>query len=241
MENIHNFAFLLVGEDGEMVLVDSGFSPSFIPGLKTAFMRGPEHEIPAAIENLGFDPSQVKQVIMTHLHWDHTAAMQAFAGADFFIQANEFRGLLQLNPNEETYYCPGDWLDLLPRINLIEGDYELRPGIKLIHSGGHTRGHQLVEVQTKSGTVILAGDVPVNYDTFWKMISPEGWKAFREGPGARFYWHENILPTIRAWLEEQNKLAPVSGPIVSWKEIKKSGARLLTSHDPRNLNIHCID
>jgi glyoxylase-like metal-dependent hydrolase (beta-lactamase superfamily II) len=241
MENIRCFAFLVVGEDGEMLLVDTGFSPAYIPGLQTDFKRSSEHEITNAIDKLGFNPLDVKQVVMTHLHWDHTAGMNDFAQARFFIQADDFRGLLQLNPNEETYYCPTHWFNLLPQVEMVDGDLEIKPGIKLIYNGGHTRGHQLVEVQTRSGPVVLAGDSPFNYDLLWEMISPEGWRLFREGPGKRFYWDDSILPGIRNHLEQRGKLGPVKGQAIPWKDLKKRGTRLITSHDPRNLKISCID
>ncbi|MGE5390371.1 MAG: N-acyl homoserine lactonase family protein [Deltaproteobacteria bacterium] len=235
MENIPCFAFLLVAEDGELILIDTGFSPEFIPGLHTAFEQGPQHKLPDVITGLGYDPAAVRTVIMTHLHWDHTAGMHDFASAQFYLQADEFRGLFQLNPNEETYFCPAHWLDLLPNIRVVEGDHQLQPGLRLIRTGGHTKGHQIVEVATAGGPVLLAGDAPFNYDLLWKMISPEGWKLFREGPGSRFYWDQSVLPKIAAWMDEQKISGPVQGKVIPWSELKGMGKSFYTLHDPRLL------
>jgi glyoxylase-like metal-dependent hydrolase (beta-lactamase superfamily II) len=241
MEDIHCFAFLIVDETGGAVLVDAGFNPEGIPGARTYSTQTDEQRIKAVIENLGFNPAQVKEVIMTHIHWDHTAGMCDFPGARFYLQADEFRGLLQLNPNEETYFSPADWLPLLPNIELIEGNQEIKPGLKVIHSGGHTKGHQLVEVQTRSGPVYLIGDAPFNYDLLWTQISPEGWQNFREGVGKKFYWEKDVLETIQKWLEESNCSGPVKEQVLPWSEIKKLGSRLLMSHDARLLQVKSIE
>ena len=75
LEDIHCFAFLVVDENGETVLVDTGFDPDAIPGAKTHANQTGEQKVKAAIENLGFDPAGIKDVIMTHIHWDHTCGM----------------------------------------------------------------------------------------------------------------------------------------------------------------------
>ncbi len=240
LKDIHCFAFLVEDENGEAVLVDTGFDPNAIPGANTRANQTGEQKVKVAIENLGFDPTGIKDVIMTHIHWDHTCGMSNFPQARFLFQADEFRGLLQLNPNEETYFNPNHWFHLLPNIELIEGNREIKPGLKVIHSGGHTRGHQLVEVQTKEGLVYLIGDSPFNYDMLWKQIPPDRWQYFREGVGARFYWEEGILDTIGEWLKQHNCSGPVQRQAVPWPEIKKLGSRLLMGHDPRLLKVKSI-
>jgi glyoxylase-like metal-dependent hydrolase (beta-lactamase superfamily II) len=240
LENIHCFAFLVVDEMGEAVLVDTGFDPEGIPGGITSATQTEEQKVKAAIEKLGFDPANINKVIMTHIHWDHTAGMPDFPQARFYIQANEFRGLFQLNPNEETYFRPSNWLTLLPNIELLQGDQELKPGLKVIQTGGHTSGHQLVEVQTKSGPVYLIGDSPFNYDQLWAQIPPDRWQWFREGIGKRFYWEDKVWHTLEAWLKERDCAGPVEGQTVPWSEIKKFGSRLLMAHDARLLQVSSI-
>jgi glyoxylase-like metal-dependent hydrolase (beta-lactamase superfamily II) len=157
--------------------------------------------------------------------------MSRFRNARFFVQARELYGFLMLRPNEETYFCPAHWLHLLPRIVLINGDYELKPGIELIFTGGHSQGHQVLKVQTEAGNVVLSGDINFDYDNLWKTIPPSYWEAFRKREGGKFYWSKDVLPTIETWLAGRENRDADPPPTRRFLEIKSLGDRLLSSHD----------
>ncbi|MGE5396622.1 MAG: N-acyl homoserine lactonase family protein [Chitinophagales bacterium] len=231
VQNIHSFAFLIVDKCNDPVLVDTGFTPEYIPGPSTSFIQNPEHQLDNAICALGYHPYDIKTVVQTHLHWDHTAGMRLFPHARFYIQANEFRSLLRLYPNEETSFCPGHWQQLLDQVELIDGDFELKPGLRLVYTGGHTAGHQVVEVQTEAGKIILGGDVPYNYDMLWETIPGPLWDAFRQGPGARFYWDDSVLPDITRWLQTKNISEEPWTDKIEYKKITEQADRLILSHD----------
>ena len=55
-------------------------------------------------------------------------------------------------------YEPKDWMDLVPRFQLINGDFKIRDGIKLIHAPGHTAGLQAISVNTAKGRAIMFSD-----------------------------------------------------------------------------------
>ncbi len=231
VENIPSFVFLVVDEDGGAVLVDTGFARDHIPGLGSTFERSPEEELPQMLAARGFDAAAVKNVVQTHIHWDHTGGMKHLTAARFFIQYYDFMQLLHLNPNEETYYCPAHWLPALPRVEIVHGVHELKPGLTLIPTGGHTHGHQAVRVNTRQGTVVLAGDAPFNYDMLWKAVPAEYWKMYREGAGARFYWNADVLPFIEKWIADRGLDVAYEHRPVPWKEIQKMGDRVIFSHD----------
>ncbi|MGD0276372.1 MAG: hypothetical protein ABSB79_10010 [Syntrophales bacterium] len=51
-----------------------------------------------------------------------------------------------------------DWISLVPRFKLVNGDYTLRDGINLIFAPGHTPGHQAVSINTSKGRAVYFGD-----------------------------------------------------------------------------------
>lgn len=236
-ENIHSFVFLVLGEDGEAILVDTGFPTQDVRGTTFSFHKTPQQDILVALQQHGLAAADIPYIVQTHLHWDHTANMQRFTHASFYVQAEEFRSLLQLNPNEETYYSPSNWMPLLDRIHLIEGHQEIKPGLRLFLTGEHTPGHQVLEVNTRSGPVILGGDVPFNYDQLWKMVPEHFWSWYKNGPGKKYYWDPPTFKTIEKWLRTSGHYERPSLKNMDYQELKKSGKRLILSHDARLLSI----
>lgn len=47
---------------------------------------------------------------------------------------------------------------LWPRVDLLDGDHEVVPGVRTVVTGGHTPGHQMVYVDLASGTAAITGD-----------------------------------------------------------------------------------
>ena len=60
------------------------------------------------------------------------------------------------------------------RIELIDGDFELYPGLELLKAGGHTPGSQMVALETAAGKAVLCGDIAYTYKNIRDHI-PVGW------------------------------------------------------------------
>lgn len=232
VDDIPDYAFLVVDEAGAGVVVDTGFNRSNVPGVGSTFTREASLEIPALLNSLGFQAVDIHAVVMTHLHWDHTGGMEHFPNARFYIQYFDLMQMLHLNPNEETYYCPDHWMGLLDRVEPVHGRYELKPGIELVRTGGHTHGHQAVRVHTAEGVVVLGGDAPFNYEFLWKAIPAEKWLLYKDGPGSRFYWKEGVLETLRDWVHSLNVDVPYVHEKMPLKDIQNLGDRVIFAHDP---------
>jgi glyoxylase-like metal-dependent hydrolase (beta-lactamase superfamily II) len=72
------------------------------------------------------------------------------------------------------------------RLNLIRGDYDLFPGLRILHTPGHTPGTQSVSVQTDEGLAVIPGMCSI-YQTFQDPVKvlPEGhpfgaWEVFSQ-------------------------------------------------------------
>lgn len=99
--------------------------------------------------NLG--PQDIDILICTHLHPDHVGNNDLFPNAMWLARQEE---------NPEPFY------------RKIKADLELIPGVRLIHTPGHTRGSMSVEVETPAGRYIIAGDAFPTRDNFDKWFPP---------------------------------------------------------------------
>ena len=233
VKNIHSYSFLIVNEKtGGAILVDTGFEPGYIPGVGSSAKNYTDSHLEEILRLRGYRREDIKTIIMTHLHWDHTGAMAKFPQARFFVQGEELRSLVHLPVIEECSFSPSHWLPHLQQFELLEGTTEIEPGVGVIFNSGHTGGHQTIEVQTAEGQILLVGDAPFDYTGMWENIPQHFWEFFRDNFGEHFYWDDKVRKNISSFLNQRKALTREKPARMRFKEIKKLGAKFFTSHDP---------
>lgn len=151
------------------ILVDTGFDPKVAQERGRDLLIAPEE----AIRQLGTDPDTIRDVILTHLHYDHGGNHALFPRATFHIQAAEMAyttGPYMTHKPLRIGYGAADvkaMVDRLfdDRVRFHDGRSKVAPGIEVIHIPGHTAGLQSVIVATERGPVVLASDAIVFYES----------------------------------------------------------------------------
>jgi N-acyl homoserine lactone hydrolase len=124
------------------------------------------------LNGLGIDADEIKIVINTHLHWDHTGGNRYFTKAKFYVQNAEYRYALYPDKSLGTSYMRNHFDHDLD-YSLIEGDVDVADGLRLLFTPGHTPGHQSVIARFKSGNhLIVGGDAVYTNDSINKIIPP---------------------------------------------------------------------
>ena len=159
-------------EDGEHMLFDTGLLPHdcerdgsgpygclSIKRFSEAIARYErEDDIRARLAELDRTPEDVKIVVNSHFHWDHSGGNLLFPHARFFVQASEYRFAYEpdafvARPYERAYFDNG------LNYELLRGDQMIKPGVAVLTTPGHTPGHQSLMVSLPSGRVlIMTGD-----------------------------------------------------------------------------------
>jgi N-acyl homoserine lactone hydrolase len=94
-----------------------------------------------------------------HLHVDHGGQNARFPDRPIFAQEREWAMV------RETDYTIPEWVDAPGlRYELIDGEAEVAPGLSVIPTPGHTRGHQSLVVETADGPVVIAGQAVLTAD-----------------------------------------------------------------------------
>jgi glyoxylase-like metal-dependent hydrolase (beta-lactamase superfamily II) len=161
------FVWVAVDED-RAVVIDTGFTEEVARKRKRDFLRCP-------IESLGLIGVQaeaVKDVVLTHLHYDHVGNFHRFPHARFHLQEPELHYAVgrymryrQLAHSFEVDDVVGIVrLNYARRVCLHNGPYELARGITLHPAPGHSAGLQFVRVNTRRGWVVVASDVTHFYE-----------------------------------------------------------------------------
>lgn len=165
----------LIRGDGRNVLVDSGFyRPKFFKDWNVINFVRPDE----AVKRAGVAPSAITDVILTHAHWDHADGADLFPNARIWIQKDEYVYYTADAWQKEGKHGgiePADLAALLSantegRLQLVDGEREILPGIRVFTGGRHTYASQYVSVATKAGTVVLASDNMYLYENLDKHV-----------------------------------------------------------------------
>jgi glyoxylase-like metal-dependent hydrolase (beta-lactamase superfamily II) len=145
-----------------VILVDTGFDQ---PAAQARGRKLLQHPV-EGLRAIGIDPADVRDVVITHLHYDHAGNLGAFPNARIHLQDSEMAfatGRCMCHPRLRYPFDVEDVVTMVRRVyagrvNFIDGDAEIAPGISLHHVPGHTRGLQCVRAATARGPVVLASD-----------------------------------------------------------------------------------
>ena len=150
------------------VLIDTGFTEVVAARRGRQFLHCPIDTLAA----LGVAADTVQDIILTHLHYDHSGNFDQFANASFHLQEKELQfatGKYMRHPRmsysfEVEDVCGIVRMNYKQRVMFHDGDDNLCPGITLHGTGGHSAGLQFVSVHTKRGWVVLASDAAHFYE-----------------------------------------------------------------------------
>jgi glyoxylase-like metal-dependent hydrolase (beta-lactamase superfamily II) len=160
------FVWLLRSGDRE-ILVDTGFSAA--TGLRRN--RKLTREVGDALKAMGSQPDAIKDVVITHLHYDHAGNLDLFPQARFHLQDREMAFATGRHMCSSCMSHAFEVEDVVTMVRAVyaervvyhDGDAVLAPGVSLHLAGGHTAGLQMVRVQTQSGPIVLASDASHYY------------------------------------------------------------------------------
>ena len=133
------------------VLVDTGLTQ-----LHPAVADMDPRLVPLS-EQADFDLAGIDVVVNTHLHFDHCGGNHLFAGRPVYVQRRELD-----DARSEDDYTIREWVEA-PGVQYVpvDGALDLLPGLRLVPAPGHTRGSQVVVVETGGRPVVVGGDMAV--------------------------------------------------------------------------------
>ncbi len=214
---------VLLLHDHGPILIDTGLNPDGLTDPEGAWgprakLIKPEltesDDIRNRLKEVGLRVEDVKMVILTHLHWDHTGALRFFTHCPIVVQKEEYRFAYQPDSFVAAQYM-GNHINFPLNYRLVEGDQILLPGVSVLKTQGHTPGHQSILIRLKSGAYfIFAGDAISLEDNLILKI-----------PGSNTWSAQESTDSIYR-LEHLSKLLPAeiipSHDIGKWSRLKKA-------------------
>ncbi len=163
---------------------------------------------------VGVDPAAVKDVVLTHMHYDHVGNFHKFPVANFHLQEPEMHyavGRYMRHRQLAKSFEPDDVCGMVRlnfdgRVVYHNGPADILPGIRIVPTGGHSAGLQFVTVKTARGVVVLASDVTHFYENM------ESYRPFTTA----FHVGEMLeaFDTLRAHAAVPELIVPGHDPLV---------------------------
>lgn len=199
--------------DARTFVIDTGFN------AETAERRGRELiRCPAeGLGLIGVDANTAEDVIVTHLHYDHVGNFDLFPKATYHLQDREMAYATGRNMAHGVFagaydadHVTGMVREVYAgRVNFIDGDAELAPGLSVHHIGGHTDGMMCVRAHTARGWVVLASDASHLYANM-RTVNPFP-IVYNVGDMVRGF------DKLRALAESEDHIVPGHDPLVMKK------------------------
>ena len=155
----------LINTGSKLVLVDTGAAGLFGPTLGN---------IVANMKASGYQPEQVDEIYITHMHGDHVGGLMAgsalaFPNATLRIDKKDTdfwlsEANMKAAPESGKGFFQGAMASVNPyvaagKLKTFEGNTELVPGIRAVSTYGHTPGHTIYAVESKGQKLMLLGDL----------------------------------------------------------------------------------
>jgi glyoxylase-like metal-dependent hydrolase (beta-lactamase superfamily II) len=168
-EPLDYYVWAIVGEKRTFVL-DTGFDEAMGRKRKRTLVR----PIAEGLKAAGVDPASVEDVILSHLHYDHSGNYNVFPRAKYHVQDAEMAyatGRCMCHAFLKTPFEEEDVVAMVRklyagRVKFHDGESQVAPGVTVHKIGGHSKGLQCVRVKTKRGYVVLASDCAHLYRHF---------------------------------------------------------------------------
>jgi len=154
-----------------LALVDTGVGDKGDEAFADIYGLEQSGALRVALAAKGIAPEDVTHVINTHLHFDHCGgdtrldergrAVPAFPNARYLVQRGEWDDACRPGERSRASYLEPDFLPLAEagRLDLVEGEAEVLPGLRLVPTPGHTRHHQSLLIDAEGGPVFHPGDL----------------------------------------------------------------------------------
>ena len=155
----------LIETAGKLILVDAGTGELYGPTL---------NKLPASLRAIGVEPAQITDILLTHVHTDHSGGLmdgttRVFPNAAVHVERKEVnywldpQALAQAPESQKQYFEQakakiGPYVDS-GQIKPFDGAVELFPGIRSVPAPGHTPGHTFYSLESQGEKLMFWGDV----------------------------------------------------------------------------------
>ena len=159
---------ILIQYQGKTLIIDTGVGNKMDERqLRNNGVRA-QSQLEDSLALLGLLAEDIDYVLMTHMHADHASGLtkleneqyvSTFPNAKILLSTTEWNELRQPNIRSRNTYWKENWEAIQSQVETFETELEVLPGIRMIHTGGHSDGHSIIKLEQHGETIIHMADI----------------------------------------------------------------------------------
>src|SRR5262249_5532267 len=154
-----------------LMIIDAGAGEKMEPKLQEIYGFDGGEPLDASLAAAGVRAVDIEIVLASHLHFDHAggfttrdasgAIVPAFPNARYLVNAGEWEDATHPHERNRASYFDENYVPLRAAglVHFTEADSVVMPGVRVRRTGGHTRCHQIVYLESGGKTAVFAADL----------------------------------------------------------------------------------
>ncbi len=214
---------------GKNILIDSGIGKGKLNDkMKRNLGIREETRVEESLQKLGLAPTDIDLILMTHLHNDHAAGLtrvegdrlvSVFPNATIHVSKIEWDEMRNPNIRSRNTYWKENWKPIQQQVETFEDRLSVLPGVDMIHTGGHSNGHSIIQLKQNGDTILHMADIMPTHahsNPLWVLAYDDypmdsifaKEKLMKEGlaKGYRFIFYHDAVYRLVKWDESGQEI-----------------------------------
>jgi methylmalonyl-CoA epimerase len=161
----------LVIRGARTMIVDAGLGDKESAKFQDIYAVDRARHLDHALAEAGISAEDIDIVLATHLHFDHAGGFTArdssgrvrprFPRAQYIVRRGEWEDATQPNERNQASYRADNFVPLAEAgvLQLVDDDATIMPGVRVRRTGGHTRDHQMVVIESQGVRAVYMADL----------------------------------------------------------------------------------
>jgi methylmalonyl-CoA epimerase len=161
---------LLVEAGWGRMLIDCGIGDKMDAKAMEIYGIDRTRHLDHALADAGVGAHDMDIILASHLHFDHFGGatrridgtlVPRFPNARYLIRSEEFEDAIHPHERSRASYMADDFVPLKSAgvVDFVKEDQEIRPGVRVVRTGGHCAQHQIVILESEAMTAVFAADL----------------------------------------------------------------------------------
>jgi glyoxylase-like metal-dependent hydrolase (beta-lactamase superfamily II) len=155
----------------KLMIIDAGAGNKMDAKSTDIYALERTRNLTHSLADAGLTVDDVEIALASHLHFDHAGGFTTrdtsggirptFPHARYVVRTAEWEDATHPHERNRASYLQDDFVPLKSAgvLDLVEGDDEIMPGVRLRWTGGHARSHQVVMIESGGRTAVFTADM----------------------------------------------------------------------------------